>query len=163
MKRLLLTLVLAVVGMSLFAASQATLTLTGTVAASTNITVTPITVTFDLTQVQTNTPIATVNEQSNDYHGYTVVVASTNAGTGSQPFFKDPVSGNMLDYTLWYWQGSQGTQVTFLNGQAVITSAGTKTAPAGVNKTMTISYTPDPTLSASSAYTDTLTFTIAGN
>ena len=160
MKRLILTLILALAGMSLFAATTGTLILTGTVAASTNITVTPQAVfPLDLTINQTNLLVAVVNEQSNDHLGYTVTVASLNlAGVGTQPFFKDSASGDTLNYTLQY----NGSAVVFASGVATVTSAGAKTVPAGVNNNLNISYVGSGALSASNAYTDTLTFTISG-
>ena len=161
MKRVFVVVAMALVGLSAFAASSGTLTLTGTVAASTNITVTPQAGynTLDLTTSQTNFLVAVVNEQSNDHLGYTVTVASGNlAGAGTQPFFLDAASGDTLNYTLQY----NGSGVTFASGAATITNASAKTVPAGVNKNLTISYTGSASLSASNSYTDTLTFTIAG-
>jgi hypothetical protein len=161
MKRLLLALVLALVGAALFAGTTGTLVLTGTVAASTNVTVTPQAGVFpmDLTTTHTNTLIAVVNEQTNDHLGYTVTVSSANmAGAGTQGFFKDAASGDTLNYSLAY----NGTAVVFASGSAQVTNASAKTAPAGVDNNVTISYTGSTTISASNNYTDTLTFTIAG-
>ncbi len=166
MKRILIVLsvtvaLMGVAATSAFAASSGTLTLTGTVAASTNITVTPQAGynSLDLTTTQTNFLVAIVNEQSNDHLGYTVTVASANlAGAGTQPFFADAASGDTLNYTLQY----NGTGVTFASGVATVSSTSAKTVPAGVNKNLTISYTGSSALSASNSYTDTLTFTIVG-
>ena len=161
MKRLSLVLILSLVGLSLFAGTSGTLTLTGVVAASTNITVTPQPGVFpmDLTTPHTNTQIAVVNEQTNDHLGYTVTVSSANlTGAGTQPFFKDAASGDTLNYTLTY----NDVGVVFASGQSTVTNASAKTVPAGVNNTVTISYTGSNTISASNNYTDTLTFTIAG-
>ena len=159
MKRLFLILTMALVGMSLFAATTGTLTLTGIVAASTNITVTPQTGynTLDLNTTQTNFLVAVVNEQSNDHLGYTVTLASANlSGAGTQPFLKDSASGDTLNYTLQY----NGSSVVFAIGTATVTNASAKTPAAGVNNNLNISYTGNSALSASNAYTDTLTFTI---
>jgi hypothetical protein len=157
---LLVTFLFALVSISVFAANTGTLLLTGTVAASTNILVTPAAVfPLDLTVNQTNLTVATVNEQSNDHLGYTVTVASTNlAGAGTQPFFKDAASGDTLNYTLTY----NAVAVVFSSGSSQLTNASAKTVPAGVNNILAISYTGSSTISASNNYTDTLTFTILG-
>ena len=156
MKRLFLILAMALVGVSLFAATTASVTITGTVAAFLSITVTPVTTTFDLTQTVSNATIASVNEKCNDYLGYTVTVASTNlAGTGSQPFFKDPVSLAQLYYTLEY----NTVPVSFSSGVAKITDSNTVSGANGATNPMTISFTGNPNL-PSGTYQDTLTFTI---
>ena len=160
MKRLFLILIMALVGMSLFAATTGTLTLTGIVAASTNITVTPQTGynTLDLNTTQTNFLVAVVNEQSNDHLGYTVAVASFNlANAGTQPFFKDIASGNTLNYSLQY----KGIAVVFAGGTATVTDVNANTAAIGVNNNLNVSYTGSDALSASNSYADTLTFTIS--
>ena len=163
MKRLFLVLALALIGVMAFAAGTATLSLTGSVPASTNITVTPQAGVFpmDLSVTAANTLIAVVNEQSNDHLGYKVSVASANlAGAGTQPFFKDAVSGDTLNYSLLY----NGSAVVFAAGASQITSVAAKTGSGGVNKNLNISFTGDPSLSASAGgYADTLTFTITGN
>jgi hypothetical protein len=160
MKRILLTLIMALVGMSLFAANTGTLNLTGSVPASTNITVTSQPVfPLDLTVNANALLIAVVNEQSNDHLGYTVTLQSLNAGIGAQAFLKDPVSTDTLNYALQY----NGTAVVFASGVATVTNASGKTVPAGVNNNLNITYTGNTGLSASNGgYADTLTFTITG-
>ena len=139
-----------------FAASTATLSLSGTVATNMDISIIPVSVaTLDFTVGATDLLVTTVKEISNGpYH---VTLASGNlAGVGIVPYFKGTVPNvDQVPYTLKY----QGTTVTFTAGVATITTAATpKTPQLGTSKQLTISFAaswinPD-------TYSESLLFTI---
>ena len=143
-----------------FAATSGTLTLTGTVPAVLDITVTaqPAASSLDLSVNQANLLVANVTERSNRKPGYTVTLQSANAGSGAAFFFKsaDVLNLDMLTYTLSYG----GSAVTLVGGTALITDATAKTPSAGVTKDLRISYSGAASFLNQDAYADTLTFTI---
>jgi hypothetical protein len=141
------------------AQTTGSITLTGTVSAILQITVTPIAGydSLDLTTSQTDLAVATVNEKSNNAAGYTVAIESANAAATSSTtaYLEGVAHAETLDYTITY----DGSSVALdASGQAVVTDVVAKTTSAGIDKSVQISYT-GAFLSADS-YSDTLTFTI---
>ena len=130
------------------------ITLTGTVAALAEITVTPITGydSLDLTTSQTDLAVATVNEKSNVTTGYTVTLDSANSG---EFVGADTGNSDTLAYTISYG----GSAVTLSSGSATVTTASARTSAAGVDKTLAISYTG--TFLNADTYSDTITLTIS--
>ena len=141
------------------AQTSGSITLTGTVSAILQITVTPVAGydSLDLTTSQTNLAVATVNEKSNNAAGYTVSIESTNAAATSSTtaYLEGATHGETLDYSVSYG----GTPVSLdASGQAIVTDEAAKTTSAGVDNSVQITYT-GAFLNADS-YSDTLTFTI---
>ena len=147
----------------LFAASFAMgvdITISGTIAASTTIQVTPeadIT-DLDLTVDLANKKIATVVEKSNKRAGYTVTVTSANAAGGSTLFFKgsDALNADTVPYTLSYG----GVPATFTAGIATVTDASAKTTKDGSSKDVAIDVGGSALYPNADTYSDTLTFTV---
>ena len=139
------------------AATTGTITLSGLIAQSCNITVTPQTGynALDLTASPANLNVAIVNEQCNDPKGYTVAVTTANGTTTG--VLKGAIAGNpdTVSYTMTY----NGGAVTLAGSSATVTDVTAKTAAAGVNKNLNIAYTGNANLGADT-YSDTLTFTI---
>lgn len=142
------------------AQTTGSVTLTGTVPAVLDITVTalPAASSLDLSVDTTNLAVATVVERSNKKGGYTVTLESANAKVlgGSAAFFKsaDPANTDTLTYSISYG----GTPVTLSAGSALVTDSNTKTLGTGTSKTVAISYTG--AFLYEDSYSDTLTFTI---
>ncbi len=138
--------------------TTANLTLRGTVADNTSITVTPASGynSLDIAEGETDKVVATVNERSNNREGYTVTLRSQNAGTGSQASLKG-TGGNVdqANYTMEY----NGVGVTLASGVATVTNADARTDGGGVEKNLTVTI-PAAWLNTDT-YTDTLTLTIA--
>ena len=143
-----------------FAATTGTLTLTGTVPAVLDISVTaqPAASTLDLSATISGVSVASVTERSNRKPGYTVTLHSVNAGSGTTFLFKsaDVTNTDSLAYTLTYG----GSPVTLVSGSALITDATAKTPAAGVTKDLQISYNGAASFLNQDSYSDTLTFTI---
>lgn len=100
--------------------------------------------------------VANATERSNDKLGYTVTLNSLNAGTTAQAFLKGAVGNtDTVNYTMKY----NGTAVTLASGSAVVTSSAARTPVAGLVKALSV------TIPASwvntDTYSDTLTLTIA--
>ena len=99
--------------------------------------------------------VANATEKSNDKIGYTVTLSSLNAGSTAQAFLKG-AAGNTdtVNYSMKY----NGTAVTLTSGSAVVTSSAVRTVSAGVVKALSV------TIPASwvntDTYSDTLTLTI---
>jgi hypothetical protein len=134
--------------------TTASLTLSGTVAKSASITVTPAPGASNLTLTSTPSAaiaVATVTEVCNSTSGFTVTVASANAG-----YLKGAIVGNTdsVAYTLY----QNGSAVTLSAAPTLMISTSTKTA--GASQALTIDYAGDPALAADT-YGDVLTFTIA--
>ncbi len=152
-----LVVVLAVACAAAFPAmadTTASLTLSGLVAKSASITVVPAPGASNL--ALTSTPaapvsVATVTEVCNSTSGYTVTVASANAG-----YLKGAIGGNTdsVAYTLY----QNGSAVTLAAAPTIMVSASSKTA--GASQALTINYVGDPALAADT-YSDVRTFTIA--
>lgn len=157
-------LALAALVLSQIPAFAATLTISGTVAASNTLNITPAATATALPITTGGTyTIATVNEKSNNNTGYTVKLTSANAGATSGSTFTldgaDAANTDAPTFTLTY----NGTGVTrAANGEATITSASSKTGGAGVDKTLEITL-PASTFYNADTYTDTLTITLTAN
>lgn len=152
-----LFVLLIAAAMPVFAATTGSLTIQGTVDDVFSITVTGVSgySSLSLSTTVTNKAIATIVEKSNNEAGYTVTLASANAGVlkGSSPTNTDT-----LTYTLQYG----GADVAFTAGVATVSDIVGKTPGAGSTKSLTISYTAgSEDMLTSDTYSDTLTFTIA--
>ncbi|MGK5088446.1 fimbrial protein [Bdellovibrionota bacterium FG-2] len=135
------------------AATTGTITLSGAVAAATAIVVTPAAGynALDLSTTQSNLNVATVREINNTTLGYTVKVASTNAG-----LLKNGTLGSVT-YTAQY--NSSGFTLS-ATPQTVTTSAPANSI-VNVTKPLTVSYTGTAAENLmQGSYSDTLTFTI---
>ena len=100
--------------------------------------------------------VANVTEKSNDRIGYTVTLNSLNAGATAQAVLNG-TAGNTdtVNYTMKY----NGIAVTLASGSAVVTTSAVRTPVAGLVKPLAV------TIPASwvntDTYSDTLTLTIA--
>lgn len=100
------------------------------------------------------------HEKTNWPNGYTVSLRSLNAGTGTQAFLKGAVAQttDVVNYTMKY----NNVAVVLAAGIGQVTSAAARTGPAGVDKTLTVTFAANPWI-ATDTYSDTLTVTIATN
>lgn len=155
-----LSLMLSLV--SILAAGQAQAALTGnvtiqgTVAAATAITVTSVTGynSLDLSSSQTNLLVANIREVNNTAAGYSVTLTSSNAGS-----LKNGSIGS-LAYTATY----DDVAVTLSSTPQTVTTGGASTAVVNTVKPFKISYTGTAAENLmQGSYSDTLTFTIAAN
>lgn len=116
---------------------------------------------MDLTVVESDRLIATINERSNAAAGYTVTVTSANLEsdlTGAPgPFFARVGGGATLDYTLTYDGSPVGP---WSAGSAVVVDSGSITVPEWVSRELRISYSGSPSLAAGD-YEDRLIITIS--
>lgn len=139
-----------------FAQATGNLDLSGTVAATCNVTVTPVGGVADslpLGAAQTDLTVASVNETCNDPDGYTLTAQS------SQSSVLTPV-GTSTDSVPYSFRFG-GTVSDLSGGGAVtVTDVNAATGAAGVDKSVQISYA-NPGFIAADTYTDTITFTIA--
>lgn len=135
-----------------FAATTASLSLSGVVAPVTAITVTadPNAANLPVGSSVTGMKIAVVNELSNDKAGYSVSLATANGG-----LLKEVAGSDSLAYSLSY----NGNAVVFSAGSALISDVSSRTPGSGSSKDLAISFS-SAFLNADS-YTDTLTFTIS--
>lgn len=135
------------------AATVGSITLRGTVPASTSIAITATAPSnaLDLSQSQVDLPVANVREIDNTTGGYRVTLASTNGGA-----LKNGALGSVA-YSARY-----GGQSIVLNSSGtIVTKSGPSNAVVNVLKALTISYTGvAPETLIAGAYSDTLTFTI---
>ncbi len=136
-----------------FAASSASLTISGKVPLSCNIAVTPASGASniaDLSQGNSSLLVATVSENCNDPSGYSVSVAGANSSSFTG-LFKDAVSHATLPFSVTY----DGATVS----SATVTNV---TAPANTAKDVRIAYAATPNLTGSAGYTyaETLIFAI---
>lgn len=152
LKSLSLVALIAFAALPSFAATTGTLSLSGTVAPMTAITVTadPNASNLPVGQSATGLKVATVNELSNSKTGYTVSLSTANGG-----LLKEVDGSDALAYTLSY----NGVEVAFSSGTATISNVSSRTTGLGSSKDLAISFSA-AFLNADS-YTDTLTFTIA--
>ena len=152
-RSLIVALALATAMVPAFAlSSTGSLSLSGTVAPVTTITVTPDAnaTALPVGSATTNLKIATVVELSNSKAGYSVTLSSANGAT-----LKEAAGTDTLAYSLTY--GSN--PVSFTSGSATLTTSTTRSATAaGSSNILYISF-PATFLNADS-YTDSLTFTI---
>jgi len=141
---------------NLFAATTASITLSGTVPQVISVVVAPQTGynNLDLTTTTNNLVVANIIEQSNVTTGYSVTVSSTNSGQ-----LKNGTVGQVT-YTAKY----NNVSFNLTSTPVTITNVTSQTTPANPTKPLSISYTG---VAASSlmngSYSDTLTFTITAN
>ena len=118
---------------------------------------------MDLTIVQTDKLIATVNERSNSATGYTVSITSQNLandlGGATEPYFLHSDTAGTLTYSLTYGGSAPGP---WSSGTAEVTNTNSTSAaaPGWVSKELRISYSGSPALPAGD-YEDILTLTIS--
>jgi len=149
---------LAATVLTSLAQSSGNITISGTVANNTSITVTPTAGynSLDIAAGETDKDVAAVNERSNKRDGYTVELQSANAGAGTQAYLGG-TGGNtdVVNYSMKY----NGVAVTLSGGKATVTNVAARTPGAGVDKNLSV------TLAAAwvntDTYSDTLTLTIA--
>jgi len=154
-KFLIATSLLTLTATSAFAATTGNLLLQGRVGEVLSIAVTAegVASALDLAVSQTNTKVATVNEQSNKVLGYKVTITSANLSK-----LKRVGGSETFDYSLTY----AGSPLT-LSSPVVISTAASSLG-TNVNKDVEISYTGKPAYSMIEGdYTDTITFDIASN
>lgn len=155
MKKFFTLALLTTITTTAFAATSGTLLLKGIVPRLVNITVTAETIAANLplNTSQTNTKVATVNEQSNSNTGYKVSIASANAGK----LVHSTVASSSVAYTLRY-------NSTAVNLAAAQTITYASSASVNANRNVDISYTGVPHENLIEGnYQDTITFTIAAN
>lgn len=137
------------------AATTGSITLSGIVPKIVSISITGQGVynNLDLSTTATNLLVANVTEASNDINGYSVTVASANAGLLKNGAFQ-------LAYTAKY----NNTTFTLSATPVVVTSVASQVAVVNVTKPVVISYTgTGAALMMSGTYSDTLTFNITAN
>lgn len=145
--------VMSLLSPGVFAATTGSVTLSGTVAASTAIVVTGQNNfnNLDLSTSTTDLTVATVREINNTSNGYTVTMTSQNAGQ-----LKNGAVGQVA-YTAKY----NGTAATLSAIPQTVTTAGPSGTVVNVLKNFQITYTGQPAGSLmQGTYSDTLTFTI---
>jgi len=158
-----IVLAIAMTGFAIsgFAQASAPLTISGSVAQSTTISIAaqPGYNALDLVNGATAKLVGIATEKSNDKQGYTVTVSSLNAGATSQAFLKGAIVGNtdVVNYSIQY----NGGGVTLANGSATVTIASGRTPGSGVAKNLAVTFA-GAWLTADT-YSDTLTLTITGN
>jgi hypothetical protein len=134
------------------------ITISGTVANSTSITVASQSGynTLNIAGGVTAELVAIATEKSNDKNGYTVTLTTANAPTGTSAFLKGTAgNADTAPYTMTY----NGTAVTLVAGSATVTTASAKTPSAGVTKNLNVTI-PAVWVNADT-YSDTVTLTIA--
>jgi hypothetical protein len=140
------------------AALSGNITIGGTVANNTSITVASQAGydTLDIANGVSGQLVAIATEKSNDKNGYTVTLTTANAPTGTSAFLKG-TAGNTdtAPYTMTY----NNVAVTLVAGSAVVTTASAKTPLAGVTKNLNVTI-PAVWVNADT-YSDTITLTIA--
>lgn len=147
---------LTTVTTSAFGALTGSITISGSVAAATAITVTssPGYNTLDLSNSVTDLQVASVRETNNTTLGYRVTLTSANAGQ-----LKNGSVGS-LAYSAKY----NGASVTLSTTPQTITNTGNSNTVVNVLKPLAISYTgAAANTMMAGTYSDTLTFTIAAN
>ena len=140
------------------AATSGTITISGTVANNTSISVASQSGydTLDIANGETAKLVAIATEKCNSKNGYTVTLATANAPTGTSAFLKG-TGGNTdtAPYTMTY----NGVAVNLVAGSATVTTASAKTPSAGVTKNLNVTV-PAVWVNADT-YSDTITLTIA--
>ena len=160
--KLHIAVAVALVGSTLasMAALSGNITISGTVANNTSITVASHAGynTLDIAGGVTDQQVATATETCNDKLGYKVTLTTLNAGSGTAAFLKGPAGNtDTAPYTMTY----NGVAVTLVAGSAVVTSVTAKTPSTGVTKNLNVTI-PAIWVNADT-YTDTITLTIAAN
>lgn len=137
------------------AATTGTLNLKGTVLATYNIIVTPISgdpnLSLDILSGETNKSVADVTEQSNNPAGYKIQALSANGG-----LLKNGTVDSVA-YTIKYGAGSSVSLTT--TAQTLFTSAAL-TTPANNTQNVKVSFAGKPSALAGD-FTDTVTFSIS--
>lgn len=137
------------------AATTGSITISGVVPKVVSITVTSVAGfnTLDLTSTQTALTVANVQEQSNDSLGYSVTIASANAG-------KLVNGSNNIAYAAKY----NNVSFTLSTTPVTVTTQRAQTVVVNTTKPLTIAYTGVPSANMmSGTYSDTLTFTVSAN
>ncbi|MBM3504253.1 MAG: hypothetical protein FJX65_10300 [Alphaproteobacteria bacterium] len=151
-------------GPAAHAADSATLVLSGSVAPTANLSVTPTAAATNLNLGLSQAPmkIAGVLAAANRATGYTVSVVSSNVTTANctTPCFFSPSTSQSLSYSLY--RGTSAVNFTAGGGTFVRTSA--KSAASGDSHDANIAYDGSAAgLPAGADYSETLTFSIAVN
>jgi hypothetical protein len=133
-----------------FAASEATLNLSGTVSKSASISISASSATLDLTTTQTNKVVTTLTAVSNA--GYTITISSLYGGV-----LKGANSGETVAYSLVV---DNGTGVSLSSSTTLTASA--KTSSAGTSYALGVAYTGSAVLTPDT-YSDSITISIAAN
>ncbi len=146
--------VLAICPEAAKAASSGSVTITGKVPVSCNISVAAAAGASniaDLSQGDTNRLVATVTENCNDPSGYSVTLTGTNSGNQGG-LFKDSVSNATQSFTVTYNGATPSSQTV-----TDVTAPGNNVA-----KDVRITYAANPSLTGSVGFTyaETLTFSI---
>ena len=140
------------------AQASGNITISGTVANSTGITVVSQTGynSLNIAGGVSGQTVAIATETSNDKNGYTVKLTTANAPTGTAAFLKG-VTGNadQVPYTMTY----NGVAVTLIAGSATVTSASARTPSTGLAKNLNVTI-PAVWVNADT-YNDTITLTVA--
>jgi hypothetical protein len=156
--------VLALSAASVFAADNGNIILSGTVAAVSELTISPVAGynALNLTTGGADVQVATVNEKNNDPDGYTVTLQSLNAGATTQGFLKgsDTENSQFFNYTMKYGTAAAEAAVTLVAGSAIVSTTSAPSIEAGAEKSLLISFTGSSWKNADS-YSDTITLTIA--
>lgn len=155
MKTIFALALITTISTQAFAATTGTLLLKGVVPRLVNITVTAETIAANLPldTTQSNTKVATINEQSNSNTGYKVTISSANAGK----LVHQSVTSSVVAYTARY----NSNAVNLATPQTITYSSA---ASVNANRNFDISYTGVPHENLIEGnYQDTLTFTIAAN
>ena len=153
-KYALLLALVALFAATAHAATTGNITISGSVAQQTNITVTPLTGynNLDLSTTASDLAVADVKEQNNTNLGYKVTLTSQNAGA-----LKNGTLGSMA-YSAKY----NGSSVSLSSTPVTVTTGPVVTSPVNVTKQFKVSYTGiDPATVMQGTYSDTLTFTIS--
>ena len=152
--KLLLIVVSTTAAASAFAATTGGITLQGTIAPATAITVTGTAPynSLDLNTTQTNLLVANVREVNNTSTGYTVKLSSANNGLLANG------AADSIAYTATY----NDSAVSLTSTPVAVTQSAPQNVVVNTQKPFKISYTgvTDDSKMAGS-YTDTLTFTIS--
>ncbi len=138
--------------------SSGNITISGTVANSTSITVASQTGynSLNIASGVTAQTVAIATEKSNDKNGYTVTLTTANAPTGTAAFLKGATgNADTVPYTMTY----NNVAVTLVAGSAVVTSASARTPSTGVAKNLNV--TIPAVWVNTDTYSDTITLTVA--
>ena len=156
MKKYVLAVLAVVAFASLqgFAATTATLNLTGTVSPTLSVSVAaaPAASTLDLTLDVTDLVVAAVTEKSNMASGYDLWVTSSNKGAFTG------VNSDRLGYAFKFGSTSLDLSAAF---SPILGNYFEKTTQAGLVSAVSISYSGSAANLFAGTYTDTVTFTIA--
>ena len=148
------------VGGSAFAATTASITISGSVPAILEISVTPAPAASNLplTSSVSDLPVATVVERSNKKAGYFVRLESANAvaAGSSVAAFGSPETPDTMPYIIKYG----GNAVSFSNGVALVSDVSSKTNASGTSRLVSVSFDGANHFLDESTYGDTLTFTV---